>query len=99
MGVHVRSAELHVVLAMSPGEIVLRLRTAPSVHPGPPPWGVTDIVRSRNGNRGQLVSSVVGRKQVRNGVSRRLLPETEVAHVYVVDRKSTRLNSSHLGIS
>ena len=83
MGVHPGGAELQVVLAVSPGEVVLPLPATPSVVPGPPPRGVAYVVGRSDANPRQLIV-LVGSEEVRHGVSGRFLVEAEVGDVEVV---------------
>src|SRR5438045_2164757 len=83
MGVHKGAAELHVVFAMAPGEIVLPLPAAPGVRPGPPARVITDVVGRSEGDSRQFVIDVC-REEVWYGVSRRLLEKAHVVNVEVV---------------
>src|SRR5579885_3554377 len=83
MGVHPGGAELQVMAAMVPRQIVFALPATPSVVPRPPSRCVTDVVGRSDADSRQLVSGVCTEK-VRHGVSRRLLPKAEVGYGKVV---------------
>src|ERR1017187_10938827 len=83
MGVHPGGAELQVVFAVSPGDVVLSLPATPGIVPRPPPRGVTYVVGRSDADPRQLVV-FIGSEEVRHGVSGRFLVEAEVRDVEVV---------------
>ena len=59
-GMHPGKAELHIVIAVRPGEIVLGLVAAPNVRPGPRSDVVSDIVGAADVNGGNSCHSIAG---------------------------------------